>query len=137
MTENGRFLPTVFFNYGHKHYTVHLTDDVDAKSCQTFEEVKSLVENYIYYYKRSQLNLNKMTPAQMFSCRFLLAQYLMKHTENTSRQLRENRQIFVTIQILILQFLLWIAAVGLCPPSQIQRDVFLPVFIGTIFNETR
>ena len=44
----------------------HLKDDVDIKSCQTFEEVKSKVENYIYYYnnERSQWNLNKMTPAQ-------------------------------------------------------------------------
>ena len=44
----------------------HLKDDVDIKSCQTFEEVKSKVENYIYYYnnERYQWNLNKMTPAQ-------------------------------------------------------------------------
>ena len=44
----------------------HLKDDVDIKSCQTFEEVKSKVENYIYYYnnERSQWNLNKMTPAE-------------------------------------------------------------------------
>ena len=27
----------------------HLKDDVDIKSCQTFEEVKSKVGNYIYY----------------------------------------------------------------------------------------
>lgn len=44
----------------------HMKDDIDIKSCQTFEEVKSLVENYIYYYnnERYQWNLNKMTPAQ-------------------------------------------------------------------------
>ena len=28
----------------------HLKDDVDIKSCETFEEVKYLVENYIFYY---------------------------------------------------------------------------------------
>mgnify|MGYP002675076918 CR=1 FL=1 len=44
----------------------HMKDDIDIKSCQTFEEVKSLVEKYIYYYnnERYQWNLNKMTPAQ-------------------------------------------------------------------------
>lgn len=44
----------------------HLKDDVDIKSCQTFEEVKSKVENYIYYYnnERYQWGLNKMTPAE-------------------------------------------------------------------------
>ena len=44
----------------------HLKDDVDIKSCQTFEEVKSKVENYIYYYnnERYQWDLNKMTPVQ-------------------------------------------------------------------------
>ena len=44
----------------------HLKDDVDIKSCKTFDEVKTLVENYIYYYnnERSQWNLNKMTPAE-------------------------------------------------------------------------
>lgn len=44
----------------------HLKDEVDLKSCQTFEEVKIKVENYIYYYnnERYQWNLNKMTPAE-------------------------------------------------------------------------
>ena len=44
----------------------HLKDDVDIKSCQTFEELKSKVENYIYYYNNEcyQWNLNKMTPAE-------------------------------------------------------------------------
>ena len=44
----------------------HLKDDVDIKSYETFEEVKYLVENYIFYYNnnRYQWSLNKMTPAQ-------------------------------------------------------------------------
>ena len=44
----------------------HLKDDVDIKACRTFEEVKTLVENYIDYYnnERCQWGLNKMTPAQ-------------------------------------------------------------------------
>ena len=51
----------------------HLKDDLDIKSCQTFDEVKTLVENYIDYYnnnERSQWNLNKMTSAQ-HRCRLL------------------------------------------------------------------
>lgn len=44
----------------------HLKDEVDIESCKTFEEVKTLIENYIYYYnnERTQWSLNKMTPAQ-------------------------------------------------------------------------
>lgn len=43
----------------------HMKDELNIKSCQSFEEVKSLVENYIYYYnnERYQWNLNKKTPA--------------------------------------------------------------------------
>ena len=44
----------------------HLKDELDLKSCQTFDELKIKVENYIYYYnnERCQWSLNKMTPAQ-------------------------------------------------------------------------
>lgn len=44
----------------------HLKDEIDLKSCQSFEEVKELVENYINYYnnERYQWGLNKMTPVQ-------------------------------------------------------------------------
>lgn len=44
----------------------HLKDDVDYKSCKTFEELRLLVENYIQYYnhERAQWNLNKMTPVE-------------------------------------------------------------------------
>lgn len=44
----------------------HLKDEIDLKSCQSFEEVKELVENYIYYYnnERYQWGLNKMTPVE-------------------------------------------------------------------------
>ncbi len=39
----------------------HLKDDLDIKSCQTFDKVKTLIENYIYYYnnERYQWNLKK------------------------------------------------------------------------------
>jgi len=44
----------------------HLKDDVDYKSCRTFEELKLLIENYMQYYnhERAQWGLNKMTPVE-------------------------------------------------------------------------
>lgn len=44
----------------------HLKDDVNYKSCKTFEELQSLIENYIQYYnhERTQWDLNKMTPVE-------------------------------------------------------------------------
>ena len=44
----------------------HLKDDVDYKSCKTFEELYRLIENYIKYYntERAQWNKNKMTPVE-------------------------------------------------------------------------
>ena len=42
----------------------HFKDDVDYKSCKTFEELELLVEEYVQYYnhKRYQWDLKKMTP---------------------------------------------------------------------------
>lgn len=50
----------------------HLKDDVDYKSCKTFEELKLLIENYIQYYnnERPQWNKNKMTPVE-YRCHLL------------------------------------------------------------------
>ena len=44
----------------------HLKDDVDYKSCKTFEELRLLIENYIRYYnyERAQWERNKMTPVE-------------------------------------------------------------------------
>lgn len=44
----------------------HLKDEVDYQWCQTFDELKSLIENYIQYYnyERAQWDLNKMTPVE-------------------------------------------------------------------------
>jgi len=44
----------------------HLKDDVDYKSCKTFEELRPLIENYIQYYNcdRAQWDKNKMTPVE-------------------------------------------------------------------------
>lgn len=42
----------------------HLKDDVDYKSCKTFNELYSLIEEYMEYYnnERQQWDLKKMTP---------------------------------------------------------------------------
>ncbi len=44
----------------------HLKDEVDYRSSKTFEELRSLIENYIRYYncERAQWDLNKMTPVE-------------------------------------------------------------------------
>ena len=44
----------------------HLKDEVDIKHCNTFDELHTLISDYIYYYNndRYQWNLNKMTPIQ-------------------------------------------------------------------------
>ena len=44
----------------------HLKDDIDYKSCKTFEEIRLLIENYVQYYNydRGQWDLNKMTPVE-------------------------------------------------------------------------
>ncbi len=41
----------------------HLKDEVDYKSCKTFDELNLLIENYMEYYnrERQQWNLKKMT----------------------------------------------------------------------------
>ncbi len=44
----------------------HFKDDVDFKSCKTFEELDLLVNEYMQYYnnERYQWNLKKMTPVE-------------------------------------------------------------------------
>jgi len=44
----------------------HLKDDVDYKSCKTFEQVYLLISEYMKYYNndRQQWNLKKMTPVE-------------------------------------------------------------------------
>lgn len=44
----------------------HFKDEVEYKSCQSFEELKDLTATYMSYYnnERRQWNLNKMTPKE-------------------------------------------------------------------------
>ncbi len=44
----------------------HMKDEIDYRQCQTFDELKLLVDEYVYEYNnhRYQWNLKKMTPAQ-------------------------------------------------------------------------
>ncbi len=43
-----------------------MKDEIDYKSCNTFEELKSLIDDYIDYYNndRCQWNLKQLTPIQ-------------------------------------------------------------------------
>lgn len=47
----------------------HLKDEVDYKDCKTFEQLRTLISNYMNYYNngRQQWNLKKMTPVQYTS----------------------------------------------------------------------
>ena len=44
----------------------HMKDEVDFKSCTTFQEIKSTIKDYISYYNnyRYQLGLEKLAPVQ-------------------------------------------------------------------------
>ena len=44
----------------------HMKDETNLKSCQTYEEVSVLIDDYISYYNqdRYQWSLKKMTPEQ-------------------------------------------------------------------------
>jgi len=44
----------------------HFKDDVDCKSCSTFEELRSQIDEYMRYYnqERQQWELKKMTPVE-------------------------------------------------------------------------
>lgn len=51
----------------------HMKDEINLKGVKTFEQVVSIIDNYMYYYnnKRKQWNKNKMTPVEYRN--FLLA----------------------------------------------------------------
>ena len=44
----------------------HMKDEIDYKSCETIEELKILIDDYMDYYnnERCQWNLKKLTPVQ-------------------------------------------------------------------------
>ena len=46
----------------------HMKDEIDLKSCKTFEDVKNMIEEYIYYYnnERPQWELAKLTPSEYY-----------------------------------------------------------------------
>lgn len=53
----------------------HMKDDIDYKSCKTFEKIHQLIENYIQYYnnERAQWSKNKMTPVEYRDHLFAIA----------------------------------------------------------------
>ena len=46
----------------------HMKDEIDLNSCKTFEDVKNMIEEYIYYYnnERPQWELAKLTPSEYY-----------------------------------------------------------------------
>ena len=44
----------------------HMKDDINYKSCQTFEELQTMIDEYMNYYNNSryQWNLKKLTPVK-------------------------------------------------------------------------
>ncbi len=53
-------------NASQESFFEHLKDEVDIKSCETFEELEKEIDNYIDYYNnfRGKWNLKKITPVQ-------------------------------------------------------------------------
>lgn len=53
-------------NASQESFFGHMKDEIDYKSCNTFEELQILVDDYIDYYNnfRYQWNLKKLTPIQ-------------------------------------------------------------------------
>ena len=46
----------------------HMKDEIDISNCQTFEEIKEIIDTYIYYYnkERPQIGLAKLTPEEYY-----------------------------------------------------------------------
>ena len=53
-------------NASQESFFGHMKDECDLSGCSTPEEVKAMIDNYIYYYnnERPQWTRNKMTPAE-------------------------------------------------------------------------
>ena len=63
----------------------HMKDELDLKSCSTFEELEKHIENYIFYYnhERPQWTKKKMTPVE----------YRNHLLEQQSKEQQEQKQI--------------------------------------------
>jgi len=63
----------------------HMKDELDLKSCKTFEELEKHIENYIFYYnnERPQWTKKKMTPVE----------YRNHLLEQQSKKQQEQKQI--------------------------------------------
>ena len=53
-------------NASQESFFGHMKDECDLSSCSTSEEVKEMIDDYVYYYnnERPQWTRNKMTPAE-------------------------------------------------------------------------
>lgn len=57
-------------NASQESFFGHMKDECDLSGCSTPEEVKEMIDNYVYYYnnERPQWTRNKMTPAEYEDC---------------------------------------------------------------------
>ena len=53
-------------NAPQESFFAHLKDEIDYKSCECFEELEFMIDEYMYYYnnERGQWNLKKQTPVK-------------------------------------------------------------------------
>ena len=62
---NHKKIHSYWYNSPQESFFSHLKDEIDYKSCNSFNELHSMVDNYIdYYNNRYQWNLNKLTPVK-------------------------------------------------------------------------
>ena len=55
-------------NAAQESFHGHIKDEIDLSSCKTFEDVKEVIDNYMFYYnnERPQWGLAKLTPVEYY-----------------------------------------------------------------------
>lgn len=74
-------------NASQESFFGHMKDECDLSGCSTPEEVKEMIDNYVYYYnnERPQWTRNKMTPAEY-------EEYLNSLSDNEYSDYLQNEQ---------------------------------------------
>ena len=74
-------------NASQESFFGHMKDECDLSSCSTPEEVKEMIDDYVYYYnnERPQWTRNKMTPAEY-------EEYLNSLSDNEYSDYLQNEQ---------------------------------------------
>ena len=74
-------------NASQESFFGHMKDECDLSGCSTPEEVKEMIDNYVYYYnnERPQWTRNKMTPTEY-------EEYLNSLSDNEYSDYLQNEQ---------------------------------------------